>query len=100
VIGEMSFDEQHLRLYNVRLRDEIDRISSIAAKYVGKPAGSNASSAAVLHPPSSLSSHHLPGTDVLALHHGAARWHWQAAGDRTYRGRHGGARMVQLDEPL
>ncbi|GFZ03201.1 protodermal factor 2 [Actinidia rufa] len=36
-IGEMSFDEQHLRIENVRLREEIDRISGIAAKYVGKP---------------------------------------------------------------
>ena len=33
----MSFDEQHLRIENARLREEIDRISSIAAKYVGKP---------------------------------------------------------------
>ncbi|XP_057962912.1 homeobox-leucine zipper protein MERISTEM L1-like [Malania oleifera] len=36
-IGEMSFDEQHLRIENARLREEIDRISGIAAKYVGKP---------------------------------------------------------------
>ncbi|KAK9068912.1 hypothetical protein SSX86_013028 [Deinandra increscens subsp. villosa] len=36
-IGEMSFDEQHLRVENARLREEIDRISGIAAKYVGKP---------------------------------------------------------------
>ncbi|KAJ4837496.1 Homeobox-leucine zipper protein hdg2 [Turnera subulata] len=38
-IGEMSFDEHHLRLENARLREEIDRISAIAAKYVGKPVG-------------------------------------------------------------
>ncbi|XP_054816205.1 homeobox-leucine zipper protein HDG2-like isoform X4 [Prosopis cineraria] len=36
-IGEMSFDEHHLRMENARLREEIDRISAIAAKYVGKP---------------------------------------------------------------
>ncbi|KAK1375162.1 Homeobox-leucine zipper protein MERISTEM L1 [Heracleum sosnowskyi] len=36
-IGEMSFDEQHLRIENARLREEIDKISGIAAKYVGKP---------------------------------------------------------------
>ncbi|CAH9093549.1 unnamed protein product [Cuscuta epithymum] len=36
-IGEMSFEEQHLRIENVRLREEIDKISAIAAKYVGKP---------------------------------------------------------------
>ncbi|XP_078428635.1 homeobox-leucine zipper protein ROC2-like [Wolffia australiana] len=40
-IGEMSFDEQQLRIENVRLREEIDRISGIAAKYVGKPVGSS-----------------------------------------------------------
>ncbi|KAK4398006.1 Homeobox-leucine zipper protein ROC2 [Sesamum angolense] len=36
-IGDMSHDERHLRIENARLREEIDRISSIAAKYVGKP---------------------------------------------------------------
>ncbi|KAG8473078.1 hypothetical protein CXB51_035006 [Gossypium anomalum] len=36
-VGQMSFDEHHLRLENARLREEIDRISAIAAKYVGKP---------------------------------------------------------------
>ncbi|KAH9796459.1 homeobox-leucine zipper protein MERISTEM L1 [Citrus sinensis] len=39
-LGEMSFDEQHLRIENARLREEIDRISGIAAKYVGKPLSS------------------------------------------------------------
>ncbi|XP_039040660.1 homeobox-leucine zipper protein HDG2-like isoform X2 [Hibiscus syriacus] len=37
VVGQMSIDEHHLRLENARLREEIDRISAIAAKYVGKP---------------------------------------------------------------
>ncbi|XP_040382717.1 homeobox-leucine zipper protein ROC1 isoform X2 [Oryza brachyantha] len=36
-LGEMSFDEHHLRVENARLRDEIDRISGIAAKHVGRP---------------------------------------------------------------
>lgn len=36
-LGDMSFDEQHLRMENARLREEIDRISGLAAKYVGKP---------------------------------------------------------------
>ncbi|KAG2688217.1 hypothetical protein I3843_09G086500 [Carya illinoinensis] len=35
--GEMSFDEQHLRIENARLREEVDRISGIVAKYFGKP---------------------------------------------------------------
>ncbi|KAK4798429.1 hypothetical protein SAY86_030755 [Trapa natans] len=47
-IGEMSFDEQHLRIENARLREEIDRISAIAAKYVGKPLSSFS------HPSSSI----------------------------------------------
>ncbi|KAI9073009.1 hypothetical protein K1719_045042 [Acacia pycnantha] len=47
-IGEMSFDEHHLRMENARLREEIDRISAIAAKRIyqkfpswdwSKPAG-------------------------------------------------------------
>ncbi|KDP20783.1 hypothetical protein JCGZ_21254 [Jatropha curcas] len=52
-LGEMSFDEQHLRIENARLREEIDRISGIAAKYVGKPLSS------LSHLPSHLSSRSL-----------------------------------------
>ncbi|CAI0407129.1 unnamed protein product [Linum tenue] len=51
-LGEMSFDEQHLRIENARLRDEIDRISAIAAKYVGKPMNSFSSSHLSPHLPS------------------------------------------------
>eukprot|EP00249_Psilotum_nudum_P021393 c28090_g2_i1 orf=1281-3146(-) len=36
-LGEMSFDEQQLRIENARLREELDRISSIAARYFGRP---------------------------------------------------------------
>ncbi|CAL9769618.1 unnamed protein product [Musa acuminata subsp. burmannicoides] len=36
-LGEMSFDEHQLRIDNSRLREEIGRLSAIAAKYVGKP---------------------------------------------------------------
>ncbi|KAE8733190.1 Homeobox-leucine zipper protein MERISTEM L1 [Hibiscus syriacus] len=36
-LGEMSFDEQHLRIENARLREEVDRITCSSAKYVGKP---------------------------------------------------------------
>ncbi|KAF9626355.1 hypothetical protein IFM89_032409 [Coptis chinensis] len=39
-LGEMSFDEHNLRVENARLREEIDRISGIAAKYVGRPIAS------------------------------------------------------------
>ncbi|KAG4972744.1 hypothetical protein JHK87_029565 [Glycine soja] len=53
-LGEMSFDEQHLRIENARLREEIDRISGIAAKYVGKPVTSSYSNL------SSLNNNHVP----------------------------------------
>ncbi|CAH8337601.1 unnamed protein product [Eruca vesicaria subsp. sativa] len=53
-IGEMSFDEQHLRIENARLREEIDRISAIAAKYVGKPIGSSFAPLATHAPSRSL----------------------------------------------
>ncbi|AEE82438.1 protodermal factor 2 [Arabidopsis thaliana] len=53
-IGEMSFDEQHLRIENARLREEIDRISAIAAKYVGKPLGSSFAPLAIHAPSRSL----------------------------------------------
>ncbi|KAI5076470.1 hypothetical protein GOP47_0008535 [Adiantum capillus-veneris] len=36
-LTDVSFDEQQLRIENVRLREEIDRISKIAAKHVGRP---------------------------------------------------------------
>lgn len=35
-LAEMSFDEQQLRIENVRLREEIDRITAMAAKYIGR----------------------------------------------------------------
>ncbi|CAI9113299.1 OLC1v1013872C1 [Oldenlandia corymbosa var. corymbosa] len=31
------FDEQKLRMENAQLKDELDRVSSIAAKYIGRP---------------------------------------------------------------
>uniref|UniRef100_A0A1J3CY73 Homeobox-leucine zipper protein MERISTEM L1 n=1 Tax=Noccaea caerulescens TaxID=107243 RepID=A0A1J3CY73_NOCCA len=58
-IGEMSFDEQHLRIENARLREEIDRISGIAAKYVGKPLLTNSTTFSQL-----TSSHHLPSRSL------------------------------------
>ncbi|KAK7405878.1 hypothetical protein VNO78_07490 [Psophocarpus tetragonolobus] len=48
-LGEMSFDEQHLRIENARLREEIDRISGIAAKYVGKSVTSSYSNLSSLN---------------------------------------------------
>lgn len=36
-VGEMSFDEQQLRIENGRLKEELDRVSALAAKYLGRP---------------------------------------------------------------
>ena len=111
VIGEMSFDEHHLRIENMRLRDEIDRISAIAAKYVGKPIASmlpnssNNSSVAVAPYPPPLSSHHLitaAGDMFGSLHH-----HGAAAGfdkplviELAVAAMEELVRMAQLGEPL
>ncbi|KAL0905067.1 hypothetical protein M5K25_027242 [Dendrobium thyrsiflorum] len=35
VLGEMSFEEHHLRIENARLKDELDRLSCIAGRFGG-----------------------------------------------------------------
>ncbi|XP_042459145.1 homeobox-leucine zipper protein ROC2-like [Zingiber officinale] len=55
-LGEMSFDEHHLRIENARLHEEIDRISGIAAKYVGKPMSIGAAASYPLLSPTSSRS--------------------------------------------
>ncbi|KAL3631569.1 hypothetical protein CASFOL_024553 [Castilleja foliolosa] len=40
-IQDTSFHEEQLKIENARLRGEIDRISSMTAKYVGKPNSTN-----------------------------------------------------------
>ncbi|XP_031483759.1 homeobox-leucine zipper protein ROC3-like [Nymphaea colorata] len=37
ILGEMSYDEQHLRLENARLREELDRVCSMASRYNSRP---------------------------------------------------------------
>lgn len=37
VTEDSYFDEQKLRIENAQLKDELDRVSSIAAKYIGRP---------------------------------------------------------------
>ncbi|KAJ4802761.1 Homeobox-leucine zipper protein hdg5 [Rhynchospora pubera] len=37
VLGEVSFDEQHLRIENARLKDELERLTCIASRYTGRP---------------------------------------------------------------
>ncbi|KAJ6418698.1 hypothetical protein OIU84_001967 [Salix udensis] len=37
VAEDSYFDEQKLRIENAQLKEELDRVSSIAAKYIGRP---------------------------------------------------------------
>ncbi|CAL9130598.1 unnamed protein product [Musa acuminata var. zebrina] len=43
VLGEISLEEQHLRIENARLKDELDRVCALAGKFLGKPASPLAS---------------------------------------------------------
>jgi homeobox-leucine zipper protein len=53
IIGEISLDEQHLRIENARLKDELDRVCALAGKFLGRPISSSAAS---IGPPLSSSS--------------------------------------------
>lgn len=37
IIGEISLEEQHLRIENARLKDELDRVCALAGKFLGRP---------------------------------------------------------------
>lgn len=37
VLGEMSFEEQQLRIENARLKEELDRLCALAGKFFGRP---------------------------------------------------------------
>lgn len=40
MIGEISIEEQHLRIENARLKDELDRVCALAGKFLGRPISS------------------------------------------------------------
>ncbi|KAB2597626.1 homeobox-leucine zipper protein ANTHOCYANINLESS 2 [Pyrus ussuriensis x Pyrus communis] len=40
IIGDISLDEQHLRIENARLKDELDRVCALAGKFLGRPISS------------------------------------------------------------
>lgn len=42
IIGEISLEEQHLRIENSRLKDELDRVCALASKFIGRPISSMA----------------------------------------------------------
>ncbi|AES80044.1 putative transcription factor & lipid binding HD-SAD family [Medicago truncatula] len=37
IISEISLEEQHLRIENARLKDELDRVCTLAGKFLGRP---------------------------------------------------------------
>ncbi|KAL2477749.1 Homeobox-leucine zipper protein ANTHOCYANINLESS 2 [Forsythia ovata] len=54
IIGEISLEEQHLRIENARLKDELDRVCALAGKFLGRPVSSSAISMGPPMPNSSL----------------------------------------------
>ncbi|KAF5805521.1 putative transcription factor & lipid binding HD-SAD family [Helianthus annuus] len=40
MVGDISIDEHHIRIENARLRDELDRVSILANKFLGRPLSS------------------------------------------------------------
>lgn len=41
VLGEISMEEQHLRIENSRLKDELDRVCALTGKFLGRSSGSH-----------------------------------------------------------
>ncbi|KAJ6686201.1 HOMEOBOX-LEUCINE ZIPPER PROTEIN HDG1 [Salix purpurea] len=54
IIGDISLEEQHLRIENARLKDELDRVCALAGKFLGRPISSLASPLGPPMPNSSL----------------------------------------------
>uniref|UniRef100_A0A2P2MR00 Homeobox-leucine zipper protein ANTHOCYANINLESS 2 n=1 Tax=Rhizophora mucronata TaxID=61149 RepID=A0A2P2MR00_RHIMU len=54
IIGEIPFEEQHLRIENARLKDELDRVCTLAGKFLGRPVSSLTSFTGPSLPNSSL----------------------------------------------
>ncbi|KAK6934958.1 START domain [Dillenia turbinata] len=52
MLGEMAFDEQQLRMENARLKEELDRVCTIAARYGGRPFQAMGPTTSPLLPPS------------------------------------------------
>ncbi|GAB2271660.1 Homeobox-leucine zipper protein ANTHOCYANINLESS 2 [Dionaea muscipula] len=40
ITGDISIEEQHMRIENARLKDELDRVSALASKFLGRPISS------------------------------------------------------------
>ncbi|KAM7261167.1 hypothetical protein ACFE04_026642 [Oxalis oulophora] len=57
IIGDLSLEEQHLRIENARLKDELDRVCALAGKFLGRPVSSLTTS-------SMPNSHPLPSSSL------------------------------------
>ncbi|WOL07520.1 hypothetical protein Cni_G16263 [Canna indica] len=67
VLGEVSLEEQHLRIENARLKDELDRVCSLVGKFLGKPISALAAAASQLPLPMPNSTLELAvGTNPFA----------------------------------
>ncbi|KAK9103390.1 hypothetical protein Sjap_020644 [Stephania japonica] len=44
MLGDVSLEEQHLRIENARLKDELDRVCALAGKFLGRPVSTLVSS--------------------------------------------------------
>jgi len=51
MIGEISIEEQHLRIENARLKDELDRVCALAGKFLGRPISSLSTFPGSIGPP-------------------------------------------------
>ncbi|KAJ4816331.1 Homeobox leucine zipper protein [Rhynchospora pubera] len=54
MLGEVSLEEQHLRMENARLKDELTRVCALAGKLLGKPVSSMSTPLSLPMPNSSL----------------------------------------------
>ncbi|XWS46018.1 hypothetical protein CRYUN_Cryun14cG0029100 [Craigia yunnanensis] len=54
IIADISLEQQHLRIENARLKDELDRVCALAGKFLGRPISALATSIAPPMPNSSL----------------------------------------------
>ncbi|KAK4476559.1 hypothetical protein RD792_015715 [Penstemon davidsonii] len=73
IMGEISLEEQHLRIENARLKDELDRVCTLAGKFLGRPVSSLAAPMVPPMPNSSLelgfgSLNSIPSTLPLGPH--------------------------------
>ncbi|KAF6144859.1 hypothetical protein GIB67_041900 [Kingdonia uniflora] len=66
MLGEISLEKQQLRVENVRLQDELNRVCTLAEKFLGRPVSSLATSI----------SSHMPNSGQFGTHSWMQWPHW------------------------